>query len=226
MTRKVIQKAAASAKIVVEPAELQQAADSLRLAQQLHSASETWAWLQKHHLTLDDFEALTHTAVLSTKLAQHLFEPEVELFFAEHQLDYDRVIFYEVVLDDADLAMELYYAIQAEETSFYAVSHQYIQDIAQRRQGGYRGLVRRNELRPEISAAVFAATPPQVLKPILTAKGAHLILIEEILPAQLDEVLRQQILSTLFGDWLKQKVDQVQVFVQLPETQDGLVSSQ
>jgi parvulin-like peptidyl-prolyl isomerase len=224
VAQRIIDQVAVAEGIAVELAEVQQAADNLRLAQQLHSASETWVWLQKHYLTLDDFEALAYATVLSTKLAQHLFAPRVELFFAEHRLDYDRVIFYEVVLDDPDTAMELYYAIQAGETSFHAVSHQYIQDPVQRRQGGYRGLVHRGELRPEISAAVFAATPPQVLKPILTSQGAHLILVEEILPAQLNEALRHQILSNLFGDWLKQKVNQVQVSVQLTVTPDVLTS--
>jgi parvulin-like peptidyl-prolyl isomerase len=50
--------------------------------------------------------------------------------------------------------------------------------------------LRRKELKPEISAAVFAAAPPQVLKPILSAKGLHLILVEEIIQPQLDDKLR------------------------------------
>jgi len=38
--------------------------------------------------------------------------------FAEHQLDYTQVVMYEVVLDDEDLAMELFYSLQEGETSF------------------------------------------------------------------------------------------------------------
>jgi hypothetical protein len=46
---------------------------------------------------------------------------------------------YEIVLDDEDLAMELFYGIQEGEMSFYEVAHQYIQDMELRRKGGYRG---------------------------------------------------------------------------------------
>ena len=46
--------------------------------------------------------------------------------------------------------------------------------------GGYRGILQRKDLKPEISAAVFAATPPQILKPIVTSIGAHLILVDEV----------------------------------------------
>ncbi|MEQ9355725.1 MAG: peptidylprolyl isomerase [Coleofasciculus chthonoplastes F2-STO-03] len=46
--------------------------------------------------------------------------------------------------------------------------------------------MQRKELKPEISAAVFAATPPQVLKPIVTSKGVHLIFVEEIIQPELN----------------------------------------
>ncbi|WP_287249131.1 peptidylprolyl isomerase [Moorena sp. SIO4E2] len=113
---------------------------------------------------------------------------------------------YEVIIDDQDLAMELFYGIQEGEMSFYDVAHQYIQDKELRRYGGYQGVVTREQIKPEISAAVFAAKPPEVLKPIVTSKGVHLILVEEIIEPQLDDKLRSQILLNLFYEWTKQQV--------------------
>jgi parvulin-like peptidyl-prolyl isomerase len=215
VTRKIIASAAAEAGIKVEIEELQKAADNIRLMGKLKSADDTWAWLQKHGLSLDDFEELIYNNVISGKLAQHLFADKVEPFFVEHQLDYAGVVMYEVVLDDEDLAMELFYGIQEGEMSFYEVAHQYIQDKELRRKGGYRGIVRRKELKPEISAAVFAAKPPQVLKPIVTSSGLHLILVEELIQPKLDEQLRSQIMSGLFSEWLKQQTEQVEVVTNL-----------
>jgi parvulin-like peptidyl-prolyl isomerase len=212
--RQVIAQLAAEKGIIAEPHELQQAADDLRRLNNLHSAGETWTWLQKYHLSLDEFEELAAATVLSAKLAQHLFAAQLEPYFLEHQLDYTRVVMYEIVLDDEDLAMELFYALQEGEIHFHQATHQYIQDPDLRRQGGYRGLVRRSELKPEISAAVFSAQPPQILKPIVTAQGAHLILVEELIPAELTQELRYEILSTLFATWLKQQVEQVEVIIQ------------
>jgi parvulin-like peptidyl-prolyl isomerase len=215
VSRKIIASAAAKAGIKVETEELQKAADSIRLMSKLKSADDTWAWLQKHGLSLDDFEELIYNNVISGKLAQHLFADKVEPFFVEHQLDYAGVVMYEVVLDDEDLAMELFYGIQEGEMSFYEVAHQYIQDTELRRKGGYRGIVSRKELKPEISAAVFAAKPPQVLKPIVTSKGVHLILVEEIIQPQLDDKLYSNIFSDLFSKWLEQKTEQVELNVAL-----------
>jgi len=169
LTRKIVARVAEAQGIQVESDELQQAADNLRLMNNLRNANATWAWLQKYNLSLDDFEELVQATVISSKLAQHFFADKVEPYFVEHQLDYAQVVMYEVVLDDRDLAIELFCALQEGEINFHQVAHQYIQDTELRRAGGYRGLLGRTALKPEISAAVFATSPPQVLKPIVTS---------------------------------------------------------
>lgn len=211
VTRKVVKDAAAEAGIKVETEELQQAADRIRLISKLKTADETWEWLNKNCLSLDDFEEMVYTNEISGKVAQHLFGDKVEPWFVEHQLDYAGAVIYEVVLDDEDLAMELFYALQEGEMSFFEIAQQYIQDTELRRRGGYRGIVRRTEMKPEISAAVFAAKSPQILKPIVSSKGVHLILVEEIILPELDDKLRYQILTDLFATWLKQQIQEFEV---------------
>ncbi len=165
--------------------------------------------------TTEEFEKIVDNTVILGKLAAHLFADKVEPYFFQNQLDYTNVVMYEVILDDEDLAIELFYAVQEGEMSFYDVAHKYIQDTELRRKGGYRGIVRRKDLKPEISAAVFAAKPPQVLKPIVTPSEVYLIFVEEIIQPQLDKQQRQQILSELLGEWLKQQVEQVELDVAL-----------
>lgn len=209
ITRKVITSVAKESGIKVETEELQKAADLFRLMNKLTNAEETWAWLEKYSLSLDDFEEMVNNGVLVGKLSQQLFTDKIEPYFFEHQLDYAGVVMYEVVLDDEDLALELFYAIKEGETSFYDVAHKYIEDKELRRKGGYLGIVRRQDFKPEISAAIFAATPPQILKPIVTSKGLHLIFVEEIIKPQLDNKLRNQILTDLFDEWIKQQIEPV-----------------
>jgi hypothetical protein len=211
ITRKVIANAAAEAGIKVETEELQKAADQIRLMNKLNSADDTWAWLEKHGLSLEEFEEIIYSTVICGKLAAHLFANKVEPYFFENQLDYAGVVMYEVVLDDEELAIELFYAIKEGEMSFYDVAHKYIQDKELGRKGGYRGMVRRKDLKPEISTNVFSATPPQLLKPIVASKGVHLILVEEIIQPRLEPMLRYQILEDLFSAWIKQQVEPVEV---------------
>ncbi|MEH2166529.1 MAG: peptidylprolyl isomerase [Nostoc sp.] len=211
VNRKFVEKAADEAGIKVEIEELQQAANKFRLMNQLINADDTWVWLEKHRLSLDDFERIVYNSLISTKLAAYLFADKIEPYFFENKLSYAGVVMYEVVLDDEDLAIELFYAIQEGEMSFYDVAHKYIQDTELRRKGGYQGIVKRKELKPEISAAIFTAKPPQLLKPVVTSSGVHLILVEEIIQADLNNLLRHKIFSNLFCDWLKQQIAQVEI---------------
>jgi parvulin-like peptidyl-prolyl isomerase len=210
-TRQIVARTAEALGLEVEPSELQQAADRFRLENNLLGADLTWSWLQKHSLSLDEFEELIYDTLLSSKLARHLFTDKVEPFFVEHQLDYAQVVMYEVVLDDRDLAMELFYALVENEISFWEVARQYIQKPELRRCFGYRGMLRRADLKPAISAAVFAANPPQILKPIAIAQKVHLIFVGEILEPKLDKKLHSQILADLFSDWLKQQIEQAEI---------------
>ncbi|MBD2214062.1 peptidylprolyl isomerase [Nostoc linckia FACHB-104] len=215
VTHKIIEITVSKLGIKVETEELQEAADNFRLMNALETSEDTWKWLEKHALSLDDFEELVYRNLLTNKLAQHLFLDKVEPYFFENQLEYAGAVIYEVILDDEDLAMELFYAIKEGETSFYDVANQYIQDIELRRQCGYLGKVNRKDLKPEISAAVFAAKPPQLLKPIITSKGVHLIMVEEIIQPELSEKLNYQIMSEFFDEWVKQHVAKFEIIKQL-----------
>ncbi|BAZ68646.1 hypothetical protein NIES4106_34110 [Fischerella sp. NIES-4106] len=218
--RKIVADAANQAGIKVENAELQKAADNLRVTNKLLKAEDTWAWLKKHHLAVEEFELLAETNLLSAKLASHLFADKVEAFFYENQLNYVATAIYEVVLDDEDLALELFYALQEGEISFAEIARQYIQHPELRRAGGYLGVKTRSELRPEIAAAVFACTPPGAIKPIVTPKGVHLIWVEEIIQPQLNDLVRLKILSDLFANWLKQQSSTWNITVDLDSDHD------
>jgi parvulin-like peptidyl-prolyl isomerase len=207
--RKIIQQQVEQAGIEPTTAELQQAADRFRKMEKLESAEATNKWLQRLHLSVDDFEDMVTQDLLSTKLARHLFGDLVEQFFQQNLLDYSAAIFYEVILEDRDLAMEIFYSLQEGDLSFADVAQQYISDPEFKRRGGYVGIVGRKQLRPEISAAIFAAKPPQLIKPVITAIGVHLIQVAEIIEPKLDERLYHQILTEMFDRWLTEKIVEI-----------------
>ncbi len=210
-SQSIIAEAAQEAGITVTPEELQQEGDDLRFAKKLVKAKETWTWLEKHHLSVNEFEELAYNNILSRKLANHLFSPQLEKSFYEHQLDYVAAVTYEVVFEDRDLALELFYALEEGEINFPEIARLYIPETELRRAYGYQGLRYRKDFRPEIAAAVFAAAPPQALKPITTSKGVHLIWVEEVIQPQLDKQLRQKIITESFSDWLKQQFSAMKI---------------
>ncbi|MEH2285548.1 MAG: peptidylprolyl isomerase [Nostoc sp.] len=214
-SQSIIAEAAEAAGITVTPEEVQQEGDDLRFAKKLVKAKDTWAWLEKHHLSVDQFDELAYNNVLSRKLANHLFSNQLEKHFYEHQLDYIAAVTYEVIFEDRDLALELFYALEEGEINFPDIARLYISEPELRRAYGYQGLRYRKDFRPEIAAAVFAAAPPEALKPITTPKGVYLIWVEEVIQPQLDEQLRQKIITESFSDWLKQQVNAMKIVTQI-----------
>lgn len=197
--------------IEISDRELQQAADNFRLRYSLKDPATTWEWLQKNYLTGDDFEQLIYESLVTAKLIEHLFGDRVEACFYQHQLDFTQAALYEIVFDDFSVAIEEFYALQEQETTFAEVARRYIQEPNLRRQHGYQGVLPRTKLNSAISALVFAANPPEILKPIVVNKKVHLILVEEIIKPQLDEALREQIVNQLFSDWLEKQVQQYSI---------------
>lgn len=216
---KIIKNQAIELGITVGTKELQEGADNFRLTEQLHNIQDTEIWLEKHHLSLDDFEDLIYANAISRKLVEHLFGDRVEAFFYEHQLDYARAAIYEAIVDDEDIAIELYCALKEKEISFHEIARQYISEPSLRRSGGYRGIVSRKDLKAEISSVVFAANPPEFLKPITTSRGIHLILVAEIIQPEFNQQIRTQIIGELFSQWLKQQRQEWEIVIDSNENQ-------
>ncbi|MGH1397126.1 MAG: peptidylprolyl isomerase [Trichormus sp.] len=204
-SQKIVAEAAEEEGITVTSQEIQQEADNLRLSKKLVKAQDTLLWLKQHHLSEDDFETSIRHQITAKKLAHHLFGSQVEGFFYQNQSNYAAAVTYEVILDDIDVALEIFYAIEECEITFPEVARMYIPQAELRRVYGYQGVRHRKDFRPEIAWAVFAASPPQILKPIVTPKGVYLIWVEEIILPQLDEKLQEKIIEELFSNWLQAK---------------------
>ena len=211
IAREVVARACVEANIAVEADELQQAVNDWRSTNKLSSIESTQSWLKEHYLSLEELGESISANILADKLARYLFENKVESYFLDYQLDYMQVSMYEIVLDNEGIAMELFYAMNEEEISFFDAAYRYIRDTELSRKGGYKGTLCRKNLKPEISAAVFATNPPEILKPIVTSTEIHLIRVEEIIKPKLDYVMRQKIISELFDAWLMQQVEQFEV---------------
>jgi parvulin-like peptidyl-prolyl isomerase len=192
----------------IEPAvsELQQAADDFRKKNNLTSAKKTELWLQMHRLSLDEFEQIVRLQLVNDKLKEVILADRVEKYFYQHQLDFDRVALSEVVLQDKELATELYYAVREGEIKFQDVASKYLEDVELQRKGGYLGRIRRKDLNSELLSVFSVTNPPQVIKPITTAKGYHLLWIDELVKAELDPELFKEIQSQIFVEFLKNKL--------------------
>jgi parvulin-like peptidyl-prolyl isomerase len=206
LTRRIVRAEAEKLGIKVEIPELQEAADLFRAKNRLISARITEKWLEINQLSLDEFETIVHLELLSDKLKQVVLKDKVEQHFYQHQLDFDRVVISEVILTNKELAAELYYAIREGEISFQDVATKYITDPELKHKGGYLGQIKRKDLNSGLRSIFSVTSYPQVVKPIATAQGFHLIWLEEKIDAKLEPDIYEEIQSQLFTEFLRENI--------------------
>lgn len=200
--QRIISEAAASRDLTVEDEEIQQEMDSLRREMQLERAADTLSWLDKQGISPESWEAGIRDRLLAQKLKHHLFDAEIEKYFHENRLRFDKALLYQIVVPYHQLAQELFYQIEEEEISFFEAAHFYDIDEARRYRCGYEGFVNRQGLPAAISAALFSASAGELVGPIQTETGHHLLLCELLSPAALNDEVRDSILESLFQEWL------------------------
>lgn len=219
--QKIVEQAAVQRGIEVADEEIQAEGDRQRRQNRLESASSTFAWLKHQLITADDWEQGIRDRLLMQKLSNSLFSHEVEKYFAEHRTDFDSVILYQIIVPHQKLSVELFYQIEEEEISFYEAAHYY--DIAEdrRQRCGFEGRLYRHGLKPDISAVVFGAEPQKVLRPIKTEQGYHILMVEELIPAELTPELQKEISAQLFQEWLTSELN----YVLHSSSSKGLIST-
>ena len=207
--QRIVLEAAASRKLAVSEPEIEAMANEIRCSQHLEKAADTIAWLRENLMDADVWQEAITKHLLADKLAKHLFDHKVESYFAQNRLTYDRFIVYQLIVPYEKLARELFYQIDEEEISFYQAAHLYDIDPQRRYVCGYMGEVHRWDYSPDVAAVLFQ-TPIElktVIGPIQTEKGYHLFQIEEYMPAELTAEIREEIIETMFGQWLDSELN-------------------
>ncbi len=167
--------------------ELQVAANERRYQNSLESVEKFQQWLKNNHQTLLSLQNDIDYQLLRNKVRGSIPDQEVEAYFVEHQLEFDRADLYSIRLDNQHKAEELYAKIAEDGENFHLLAMEHSLDEESKPKGGYIGKLSRDELSAEIEAAVFNAQPGQVINPIETEKGYNLFKVSAVYPANLVE---------------------------------------
>jgi parvulin-like peptidyl-prolyl isomerase len=94
--------------------------------------------------------------------------------------------------------MKIVRLLREENASFCAGALESSKGRSSKEKGGFLGIRFLVELMPEMIQSVSEAKEGEVLEPIVTKLGYHIIKVEKWFPVQLDESLREQLLESAF----------------------------
>jgi PPIC-type PPIASE domain len=151
---------------------------------------------------------LTKIAERTVKLQQFkqgIWGGKLGSYFLERKSQLDRVTFSVMQIADGSIAQELYFQIKAGEIPFAELAQKYSQGV-EAPGGGKVGPISISNLHPDMARQIGLLQPGQV-SPLFVINNTYVFVqLEETMPAQFDNNLRQSLLDELFEKWLQAQI--------------------
>lgn len=198
----------AIAPITCTPEEVASACQQFYQRCNLNSETEQQAWLTRYGLNQEQLELTATRRLRIEKFKQVTWGNKLESYFLKRKGQLDQAIYSLIRTKDPSMAQELYFRLQEGEQSFAEVVKKYSQG-PEAETGGVVGPVELGSLLPNLARILRASQPGQLWQPILLGEWLVIVRLEKLIPAQLNEFMRQRLLRELFEAWLQEQVQQL-----------------
>ena len=170
-------------------------------------AKAAHAWLEHYGITTEKLEAIATRQLRLTKFKQATWGEKLEAYFLERKPKLDKVTYSLIRTQSPEVAQELYFRIQAGEQSFSECAQAYSQG-PEAQTGGLNGPVELQVPHPNLAKLLACAQPGQLLPPTRLGKWLVIVRLETLIPAELDDSKRSQLLQEMFETWISEQVQQ------------------
>ncbi len=191
--------------VACTPEEVAQWVQEFWQQQQVTTPEQQQAWLQRHYLTPAQVVGVATRPHRLQRFKQMTWGAEVESYFLKRKDQLDRVVYSLIRTREPGIAQELYFRISEGEQAFAEAAKQFSQG-PEVTTGGLIGPMPLGQLHPSLTKLLSVSQPGQVWPPVQLANWWVVVRLEQLLPAQLDETTRQQLLDELFQNWMERQM--------------------
>jgi parvulin-like peptidyl-prolyl isomerase len=193
--------------IEVSDEEWQAAGNTFRLKHKLLGMTETQNWFAQQRISLDDWSQGIKNQVFAQKLKEHLFGTAVDGSYISNRGSFRQVALSQIIVSEPTEAMKIAKTLREGETSFCILAVEHSRTKQARDNGGFLGVRFLSELMKDIVDAIAEAKEGEIIGPIQTKVGYHILRVEKWYKLQLTPQLREQLLESLFQGWLKEQLN-------------------
>ncbi|MBW4661219.1 MAG: peptidylprolyl isomerase [Drouetiella hepatica Uher 2000/2452] len=173
--------------------------------QKLTSDTARQAWLQQQSMTEAQLIEQVTRQLRIEQFKQATWGSKLQSYFLQRKSQLDQVVYSLIRVGDANIARELYFRLQGDEQPFAELAQQYSQG-AESRTGGLIGPAPLSTPHPRLAQILRSSQPGHLMPPTRIEDLWIIVRLEQLLPAQLDEPMRQRLLDELFANWLKEQL--------------------
>lgn len=141
------------------------------------------------------------------KFKEKQWGEDISNYFFERKPLLDKIIYSLISTNSIGIAQEIYFRIQEGEQSFAELARKYSQG-PEAQTDGLIGPVDLQSIHPKLRAELSRSQPQKLLPPITINNNIIVIIrLEKLIPAQLDQQMRQRLLNEKFNYWLQEQVN-------------------
>lgn len=200
--------------IDINPEIVDQLVLDFRLENDLTEYEIFQAWLAEQGLDYAKFRVQIASSLKLEELKHQVTTLNIQEYFIERKIFLDQVVLSRLVVEEQTLAEELKSQILEDNARFEELVQEY--SVAEDKIfNGMMGAMSRGTLPDVIRAVVDVAKPGELLGPLEIDGLWYLVRVEKFLEASLDEHLKQQLEDELFEKWLEDKIQNIDVKLQV-----------
>ncbi|MGI0484498.1 peptidylprolyl isomerase [Pantanalinema rosaneae CENA516] len=197
----------AIAEMICTPEETAIARQQFYQQQQLTSEADQQGWLQRHNMQPADLDAIATRKLRIEKFKRATWDHKLESYFLKRKGQLDQAIYSLIRLQDTGIAQELYFRLQAQEQRFAELAATYSLG-PEARSGGKIGPSELGTLHPQLARMLRVSQPGQLWQPTRLGEWLVIVQLDQIVPAQMNDLMRQRLLNELFETWIQSQLGQ------------------
>ncbi len=172
----------------------------------IFSQEQQQLWCQQQQV--DPSQMMT-AAIRAFRLAKFQTEmwggASLDSYFLQRKTQLDRVKYSLIRTKNASLAQELYFRLSDDGASFADLAQAYSEG-QEAQTGGSIGPVELSVPHPVLARMLMVSQPGQLWAPTQIGEWMVIARLDQFLPAQMDDAMRQRLMSEKFQTWLQQQV--------------------
>ncbi|MBD2773151.1 peptidylprolyl isomerase [Iningainema tapete] len=166
------------------------------------------AWRQRYSLTQEQLEQLATRKLRIEKFKQVTWGNQLEFYFLKRKKQLDKVIYSLIRTEERGTANELYFRIKEGEQSLAELAQEYSIGI-EADTNGILGPVELGNLPVNLAQLLYTSQVGIIQPPVPFGESWLIVRVEKLIPAQLDDFMRQRLLQENFEAWFQQQLSQL-----------------
>jgi parvulin-like peptidyl-prolyl isomerase len=177
---------------------------------QIGTEEQLQAWLAQRNLSRPQLETLALRSLRIEKYKLATWANKAETYFLSRKAQLDRVIYSMIRVQDIGIAQELYFRLEGEEQTFGELASQYSLGPEVNTQG-LTGPVELGTIHPNLAQILVNSPQGKIRPPHAIGEWLVIVRLEKLIPAQLDDAMKQRMLQEQFARWLQEQINQLNI---------------